>query len=290
MKHLLNPAVFGLAFGLSLAEFRASADLEVSAAVQIHAKTDFYEPLAAHGAWVEVAPYGRCWHPAHLAVEWRPYSYGSWVWTDCGWYWASEEPWAWACYHYGSWVYDSANGWIWVPGIEWAPAWIEWREGGGFIGWAPFPPPGVVLAPAWFVFIDAHRFLQPLRPATLIVNNTTIINKTTQITTLKRESRTFDGSRQQVMINKGPNVDLVQKAAGKNLTAVPIREAARQAAVPSTFKRTAVEPTGREKPSNSPEQPNLAPDRNVAPGQTPGPASRPSGEKRGGRGHGRDKF
>jgi len=33
----------------------------------------------------------------------------------------SDEPWGWACYHYGTWVDDPAVGWVWVPGVEWAP-------------------------------------------------------------------------------------------------------------------------------------------------------------------------
>src|SRR5690349_17308645 len=123
---------------------QALADLEVSASVPIHATAEFETPLAAHGAWVQVESYGRCWHPAGVAVEWRPYCTGEWVWTDCGWYWQSDEPWGWACYHYGYWVLDPGYGWIWVPGIEWAPAWVSWRMGGGYIGWAPLAPPGLI--------------------------------------------------------------------------------------------------------------------------------------------------
>ena len=44
MKMLLNALVIGLVGGFSLGAFRASADLEVSAAVQIHANADFDAP------------------------------------------------------------------------------------------------------------------------------------------------------------------------------------------------------------------------------------------------------
>jgi hypothetical protein len=103
MKALFSFFAMGLAGSLSLDGFNARADLEVSASVSIHAQADFYTPLSAHGAWVEVGSYGRCWRPASIAVDWRPYCNGHWDWTDCGWYWVSEEPWAWACYHYGNW-------------------------------------------------------------------------------------------------------------------------------------------------------------------------------------------
>ena len=141
---------------------RALADLEVSASVQIHAKAEFDAPLGAHGTWVEIGSYGRCWHPAGVAVAWRPYCSGEWVWTDCGWYWQSEEPWGWACYHYGYWVEDPAYGWVWVPGVEWAPAWVSWRVGGGYVGWAPMAPPGFFFAARpraeAFVFVGSVHF------------------------------------------------------------------------------------------------------------------------------------
>src|SRR5690242_15338799 len=169
---------------LGLGVINSSADLEVAAAVEIHSQADFYEPLAAQGTWVEVGSYGRCWHPANVEVAWRPYCSGYWVWTDCGWYWVSDEPWAWACYHYGRWVYD-ANVWIWVPDPVWGPAWVSWREGGGYCGWAPLPPRArfsgdVIVAvdvpPASFVFVETSRFHDHFSPSTVIVNDTKIVN------------------------------------------------------------------------------------------------------------------
>ncbi len=73
------------------------------------------------------------------------------VWTDDGWFWDSEEPWAWATYHYGRWTYDPALGWIWVPGYEWAPAWVTWHYGIDVVGWAP-------LWPGWSIFVTSHSF------------------------------------------------------------------------------------------------------------------------------------
>ena len=102
MKTRLIALILFVAGGWTLGVFRAAAELEVSAGVTIHARADFYEPLASRGAWVEIGSYGRCWHPAGVAAGWRPYCDGYWKWTDCGWYWVSDEPWSWACYHYGS--------------------------------------------------------------------------------------------------------------------------------------------------------------------------------------------
>ncbi len=108
--------------------------------VVIQSEADFYEPLTAYGRWVVVAGYGRCWVPARVEAGWRPYANGYWQRTDAGWYWASEEPWGWATYHYGRWDFTMEHGWIWIPQTQWAPAWVAWREGGGYVGWAPLRP------------------------------------------------------------------------------------------------------------------------------------------------------
>jgi len=100
----------------------------------------FHESLAPYGRWVFVEPYGSVWVPADVAPEWRPYTQGSWVYTDVGWTWVSDEPWGWAPYHYGRWAFEPAYGWMWVPGVVWGPAWVAWRWGGGYVGWAPLAP------------------------------------------------------------------------------------------------------------------------------------------------------
>jgi len=73
---------------------------------------------------------------------WMPYrDRGQWLLTDDGWYWASDYSWGWAPFHYGRWVLDGRFGWVWVPGNDWAPAWVAWRNTtDGFAGWAPLPP------------------------------------------------------------------------------------------------------------------------------------------------------
>lgn len=227
MKTKVPVLIIGLLGGLAYAPQSAEAALEVSASVSISARTDFEAPLAAHGSWLEVRQYGRCWHPAGVEVSWRPYCAGEWVWTDCGWYWQSEEPWAWACYHYGRWLYTDDYGWVWVPDVEWAPAWVEWRFGGGYCGWAPCAPRGVVIAARTYVFVDAHHFNEPVRPGTVIVNNETIVAKTRGIGGFKHESRTLaDGRSQKVVVAAGPKVEDVQIAVGHKLNRLAITEAA----------------------------------------------------------------
>jgi hypothetical protein len=100
----------------------------------------FYSSLEPQGEWISLESGYYAWRPSHVAREWRPYMFGRWVWTADGWYWASDEPWGWAVYHYGRWFYDDYYGWVWVPGYDWAPAWVEWRYSGDVVGWAPLSP------------------------------------------------------------------------------------------------------------------------------------------------------
>ena len=65
---------------------------------------------------------------------------GQWHYTELGWHFTSPEPWGWACYHYGRWIKYRTLGWCWVPGREWAPAWVSWRTSPNHIGWSPLPP------------------------------------------------------------------------------------------------------------------------------------------------------
>src|ERR1043165_9411019 len=175
--------------------------------VQIRAETDFYEPLQPYGQWEVIPPYGRCWVPARVESDWRPYCNGHWENTEDGWYWASEEPWGWATYHYGRWDFNPRFGWYWVPHTQWAPAWVCWRRGEGYVGWAPLHPSArferdelIVeernIQPRAYIFVEERRFLEPVRPKTVIVNNTTIVNKTVNITKVKIVNKT--------VINKGP--------------------------------------------------------------------------------------
>jgi len=101
----------------------------------------FYDSLAQYGSWIELPSYGYVWQPAPRAgPAWRPYTVGHWVFTDRGWTWMSDEPFGWATYHYGRWMRTGSLGWVWAPGDEWAPAWVSWRFGNDFVGWAPLPP------------------------------------------------------------------------------------------------------------------------------------------------------
>jgi hypothetical protein len=103
---------------------------------------EFYDALSPYGTWVQMPGYGYVWQPLATVQDfrWRPYTLGHWIYTDDGWTWASDEPFGWLTYHYGRWMRTHTLGWVWFPGDEWAPAWVSWRYGNDFVGWAPLPP------------------------------------------------------------------------------------------------------------------------------------------------------
>jgi len=106
----------------------------------------FHDQLSPYGQWVQRDGYGMVWVP-QVDQSWRPYTAGHWAYTDQGWAWVADEPWGWAPYHYGRWYYDQEIGWGWVPGTVWAPAWVAWRSGGGYLG--------LIRCPAmWGLFIS----------------------------------------------------------------------------------------------------------------------------------------
>ncbi len=112
-----------------------------------------YQPITINHIYPRLQPFGRWFvHPRHGNVwmpdasrrnaSWRPYAQnGRWHYTQTGWHWQSRYKWGGTTFHHGRWFWDqSRNGWLWVPGREWSPAWVSWREHEDKVGWAPIPP------------------------------------------------------------------------------------------------------------------------------------------------------
>lgn len=173
-----------LAFGLAIGQ-RVSAQPGESVPVE-----SFYDELAPYGQWMQYPGYGNAWQP-NAGPDFQPYATGGhWVMTEYGNTWVSDYNWGWAPFHYGRWIYDPAyGGWLWLPGSDWAPAWVSWRSGGGYYGWAPLGP-GVnvnvninIPAPYWTfvpqVYFNQRNWYNYCVPRPRVVNiyqNTTIIN------------------------------------------------------------------------------------------------------------------
>jgi hypothetical protein len=115
---------------------RATGATHALSAAQLPYELRPYAPvLDRHGRWSYVAPHGYVWFPS-VGVSWRPYYEGSWSFTRYGWTWHGRDRWAWPTHHYGRWGYTGAF-WYWIPSTVWAPAWVSWSVGAGYVSWAP---------------------------------------------------------------------------------------------------------------------------------------------------------
>jgi hypothetical protein len=144
-----------------------SAHAQASVGVSVGA--DFRVALEPYGGWRHHRRFGDVWVPASRARDWRPYTVGHWVYTDdYGWYWVADDQeadWGWITYHYGRWYRDAESGWFWIPNDVWGPAWVDWRYGDQYVGWAPEPPDDVVVEvqdePAYWCFVGARDLIAP---------------------------------------------------------------------------------------------------------------------------------
>ncbi|MEK0449490.1 MAG: hypothetical protein RL088_1758 [Verrucomicrobiota bacterium] len=193
----------------------------------------FYTSLEPYGDWDEVEGYGPVFQPreAQRDRNWRPYTDGEWVWTEQGWTWRSNEPHGWATAHYGRWVRHAREGWMWVPGTEWAPAWVSWRKSESHIGWAPLPPEAhsdrgfnatvdeyYDIGVRNYVFVPRERFggaKTYVGHAIAPERNITIIQNTINVTNI-----TYRGTgNSAVIVNNGPELDF---ANSRSAIPVPI--------------------------------------------------------------------
>jgi hypothetical protein len=119
-------------------------------AVQDLPISSFTDVLSSYGGWIDVPVFGHVWQPdaGIVGSDFRPYgSNGHWAYTSAGWTFVSGYDWGWATFHYGRWVWLSNYRWVWVPGSVWAPAWVDWRYSGTYVGWFPMAAPGYVTGP-----------------------------------------------------------------------------------------------------------------------------------------------
>jgi hypothetical protein len=192
---------------------------------------EFHERLAPYGRWVQVEGYGDCFLPADCPPGWRPYTLGHWVYTDSGMCWVSEEHFGWACYHYGRWIPIEGLGWAWVPASRWGPAWVAWRNGGGYCGWAPLRPRrervevievsdgDVEAIPSTEYIFCEERYVNQPRVYERCVppeRNVTIINKTVNITRI-----TVVNNR---VVNQSWDQTRIQHATGRPPERVQVRQ------------------------------------------------------------------
>ncbi len=214
-------------FALSMLAFVVSALPQARGA---DVSIDFIYDNLSGGSWIEAEGYGYGWQP-DVAVSdpnWRPYADGYWAYTDYGWTWISYEDFGWATYHYGRWANLAGYGWVWFPGsdLDWGPAWVSWRTGGDYIGWAPLPPrgPNVVyegqpigprvdvefdIGPQYYNFCDVRFIGEPVLRDRIFppAQNTTYITNTVNVTNITVQNN--------VVYNYGPDYNVVSSYSSR---------------------------------------------------------------------------
>ena len=198
----------------------------------------FYDALSPYGQWINNPEYGYVWMPS-VAPDFTPYgSNGHWVYTDEGWTWDSDYPWGWAAFHYGRWFFEDGYGWMWIPGNEWAPAWVSWRRSPDYYGWAPLGPQVTMNAsfgggynpPNHYWHFVPQQYVASPQVNNYVVNqqqNVTIIQNTTIIRNTTINNTTVNN---RVTVNNyagGPDPAEVSRVSGAALRPVPLRESNR---------------------------------------------------------------
>jgi hypothetical protein len=145
--------------------------------------------------------------------------------------WDSNERFGWATYHYGRWANIGGAGWCWVPGNQWAPAWVSWRESNEHVGWAPLPPEADIsvnrsisswsdsyygIGPAAYAFISYSHWREPnyARFIERPERNVQIIRETTNVTNIVTNNN--------VINNFGPRVQNVERRTNQNIQQVKL--------------------------------------------------------------------
>jgi hypothetical protein len=190
----------------------------------------FYDELSPYGNWAQLPDYGYVFQPTATAQNsnWRPYTLGHWVYTDAGWTWVSSEPFGWITYHYGRWMRTHTLGWVWVPGNDWAPAWVSWRYGNDFVGWAPLPPDATFdpstgiqqwadqqysLGPDDYVFVPAVDFGEEDMSAVAepLADNTPIYDDSNNETNIYYDTQSY------IIVCYGPSYEFIRAKSHRPL-------------------------------------------------------------------------
>lgn len=292
MKSLIN-IIRGLLFSiifLSIAGMQQQASAQPGITVSFQ---QFYDELSPYGEWVDDPDYGYIWIP-NVEPDFQPYATnGRWVMTDYGNTWVSNYDWGWAPFHYGRWNFNNRFGWTWVPGYEWGPAWVNWRSGGGYYGWAPLGPGvgisvNISIPASLWIFVPQryllspviHRYYAPRRTIVNVYNRTTIIHNTyvrnnrTYITGPRRSEiqrvtrtsvpvhRITSSNRPGVGRVSGRSVEMYRPNINRNTQARPTRVSnANQVRTSSTRPSTSRSNTSRSTRVERGNQSNNTPSR-----------------------------
>lgn len=191
----------------------------------------FYDNLSPFGKWLKDDINGYVWVPK-VEIGFRPYfTNGSWKMTEYGSTWVSLYTWGWAPFHYGRWIFDSLYGWVWIPGLDWGPAWVVWRSDGEYYSWTPLTPgfsisqsfsPDYLVPADWWVFIP-KRYL--LNTAFQKYAKSSAKNNVTMLKSTRVINNTYTANSKNYIC--GPRAQEYAKSTGQQVTVHTIKNAAK---------------------------------------------------------------
>ncbi|MDB6025947.1 MAG: hypothetical protein JWM68_2170 [Verrucomicrobiales bacterium] len=231
-----------------------SADMTVASTAPAEV-TPFYGALSPYGSWINIEGQGWAWQPNVVVSNpgWQPYcDSGHWLWTDCGWYWASDYSWGWAPFHYGRWWRSPNWSWVWFPGQQWAPSWVTWRTyGNDYCGWAPLPPHSgfiggslsfrdsfVGLSFDFGLPVDCFTFVEfPFFFNHDFRHHRLSHDRARQFFHRSSVVNNFATVNNNIVINNGVPVDRVRRSTGRSVRTIPVVDSTR---VPRSNRGTEV--------------------------------------------------
>ena len=209
----------------------------------------FYDELSPYGTWIQDSQYGYVWRPDVEQGEFRPYyTNGRWVMTEYGNTWVSNYDWGWAPFHYGRWVYNRYNQWVWIPDTVWGPAWVSWRTGGGYYGWAPMGPGMNInvnfnIPDLWWVFVPHRSIYYSSFPRYYSRRNVTIIHNTTIINNVyTRNRRNY---------YTGPRADEIRRYTRRDVPVYTVNRTSRPSRTTVSNNRVDLYTPGRSSRTNA---------------------------------------
>ena len=198
-----------------------------------------YDDLDDYGEWRDDREYGHVWFPSQVESGWAPYRAGHWDWiAPWGWTWVDDAPWGYAPFHYGRWVFVGQR-WGWVAGPPsvrpvYAPALVAFLgSGAGFgenVGWFPLAPHEVYVP--WYRV--SRRYVERVNETntsvstTTITNvyNTTIVQRTTNITNVTYVNRNVQGAvtavPQRTFVSAQPVARAVVAVNSQQVVSAPV--------------------------------------------------------------------
>jgi hypothetical protein len=126
--------------------------------------------------------------------------------------------------------------WCWVPGYEWAPSWVSWRQNDQYIGWAPLPPEAVWsinigfstwtdsyydIGPGCYNFVPYESFAcrTSLRPFLMNrAHNVTYIDQSVNITNISYNNTVVNN-----IFCGGPDVNRLDRMGGDRVPRYSLR-------------------------------------------------------------------